>query len=105
MREGLRDLKVIPEIQPSEFAENWTTPHTAPRRATMTLLPHPPASKKSDTFRFVMIPATSPVASAFFEKENIVQFKVLKKTLDGNRLPRLRGSIPVSRSVAAFPSS
>jgi len=80
--ELLRHLRSIPESQPSEVIARSNPAPLAPRG--VAVLPHPQAGK-SDTFRFVMIPATSPVASSLIEKENVFQLKMLKKALEENK--------------------
>jgi hypothetical protein len=101
--ERLFNFRSVPESQPSEVvARSSPSPLAVHDAATP---PHPPASK-SDTFRFVMIPAPSPVASSLVEKENMPQLKMLKKTFEENKWIRQKGRLlPVSRGVAAFPSS
>ena len=100
--ELLRHLRSVPQSQPSAVAKSNPAPQ-APRGAAA--LPHPPSSK-NDTFRFVMIPAPSPVASSFIGKENLPQLKMLKKTIEENKWIRQKGRLlQVSRGVAAFPSS
>ena len=100
-KELLRHFRSFSESQPSAVAKSSLAP-LSPRSASA--LPHPAASK-GDTFRFVVIPATSPVASSLIEKENMPQLKMLKKTLEDNKWIRQKGRFPVSRGVAAFPSS
>ncbi|MDT4899028.1 MAG: hypothetical protein QOH25_4105 [Acidobacteriota bacterium] len=80
--EFLVHFRSIPESQRSEvIAESSPASLPLPRAAA---LPHPPASK-SDTFRFVMIPAINPVASSLVEKESLLQLKMLKKTIEENK--------------------
>jgi hypothetical protein len=101
--ELLSYFRSTPESQPSGVVARSAPAPPAPRGAAA--LPHPPASK-SDTFTYVMIPATSPVASSLIEKENLPQLKMLKKTIEENKWIRQKGRLlPVSRGVAAFPAS
>ena len=99
--ERLRHYKNIPESQPTAVA--GSNPASLSVYST-TALPRP-AGSKSDTFRFAMMPAISPVASVLAEKENIVQFKMLKKALEENKLMRQKGRLPVSRGAAPLPAS
>ncbi len=59
----------------------------------------------ADTLSFVQLPPAAPVAAAFSEKEVAYQFKLMKKTLNENKLLlRQRGRLPI-RVSAAFPAS
>jgi hypothetical protein len=99
--ELLRHFKNRPESQPSTVVGAG---RPAPLPGALAA-PHP-AMSKSDTFRFVMIPATSPVASSLVQKENFPQLKTLKKTLEENKWIRQKGRVlPVGRGVVAFPAS
>jgi hypothetical protein len=101
--EYLFNFRNVPESQPSGVTARSNPAPLAPRGAAA--LPHPPSSK-GDTFRFVMTPAPSPVVSSLVEKENMSQLKMLKKTFEENKWIRQKGRLfPVSRGVAAFPSS
>jgi hypothetical protein len=96
--ESLRHSRSIMESQPFEVSESRPAVlarHSAPAA------PRPPASM-GDTYTFVMLPAISPVASALVEKENVVQFKMLKKTFDEHKLIRQKGRLSAIRGVMTF---
>lgn len=64
-----------------------------------------PRPAAADTLSFVQLPPAAPVAVAFSEKEVACQFRLLKKTLNENKLLlRQRGRLPV-RVSAPFPAS
>ena len=101
--ERLLHSRSVWQSQPSGIAQVRPPSPSLPGAAAA--LPHPPTSK-SDTFRFVMIPTINHAAvSALTEKEAIVQFKLMKKSLEDNKLIRQKIRFPVSRGAAAFPSS
>lgn len=64
-----------------------------------------PRPAAADTLSFVQLPPAPPVAAAFSEKEVAYQFKLMKKTLNENKLLlRQRGRLPV-RVSTPFPAS
>ncbi|HWS98700.1 MAG TPA: hypothetical protein VN256_00415 [Pyrinomonadaceae bacterium] len=82
----------------SEVAENLPAPKPAPRARPIAV----------DTLTFAQLPPVAPVAAAAFsEKEVVYQFKLLKKTLNDNKLlPRQRGGrLPAVRVTTSFPAS
>jgi hypothetical protein len=93
--ESLRHSRSTFELQPSEIAESRSA----------LLARHSPAiyspTIKADTFKFIVLPAISPVASTPTRKETIMQFKLLKKTSEEPKVIRQKTRIPVSRSIAA----
>jgi hypothetical protein len=103
--ERLLHARSVWESQPSRIVEVRPASPPLPGSASSSL-PHPPTSK-GDTFRFVTIPMINPVVvSALTEKQAIVQFKLMKKSLEDNKLIRQKVRFPpVSRGAAAFPSS
>lgn len=58
------------------------------------LAPH--AASKSDAYRFVMIPAIDPAALCLIEKEAVVQLKLIRKSLEDNKLARPKGRLRAS---------
>jgi hypothetical protein len=70
------------------------------------IVPAPqPRPAPADTLSFVQLPPAAPVAAAFSEKEVAYQFKLMKKTLNENKLLlRQRGRLPV-RVSTSFPAS
>lgn len=88
------------EHQALEIAGNNLASASLPNAAT---LPHQPASK-SDTFRFVLAPPALP-ASALTEKEAVIQFKLIKKAIEGGKLLRQKGRFPASGGITAFRAS
>jgi hypothetical protein len=100
----LRRLERIQERRGlSGIAMSRPAPPALPAVVT-SALPHPSAANKTENFKFVMIPAISPVASALVEKENVVQFRMLRKTIEDSKLMRQKNRLPLSRGAAAFPS-
>ncbi len=96
----LRSRKVW-EVQSSAIALNVPSHLVQPSAAT---LPHQPPSK-DNTFVFVMPPPASPAAASLVGKEAVIQFKLMKKSLEGGKLLRQKGRFPASSGAAAFPSS
>jgi hypothetical protein len=96
--ESLRHSRSTFELQPSEIAEIRAE---ALARHCVTVAPYPP-SIKADTFKFIVLPSVTPVASTPKEKEAIMQFKLLKKTSEEPKLIRQKTRIPVSRGAVAF---
>ena len=94
--ESLRHSRSTFERQALEIAESRTD---LLARHGAAIVPYPP---KADTFRFVMLPTMSPVASALTEKETVMQFKLLKKISEEPRLIRQKTRLPVSRGVVGF---
>jgi hypothetical protein len=94
--ESLRHSRNAFEIQPSEIAESRAEALARHSAAS----PYPQAIK-ADTFRFVMLPAMSPVASSLTEKETVMKFKLLKKTSEEPKVIRQKIRIPVSRGISA----
>lgn len=83
-----------------EVAENLPEPARGAKAA-----PHTRAIPV-DTLKFAQLPSVAPVAAAFSEKEVAYQFKLLKKTLNENRLIlRQRGRLPAVRVTTSFPAS
>jgi hypothetical protein len=105
--EELRQFERIQERRASGIAMSRPAPPAVPTVvvASSSALPHPSAASKAENFKFVTIPAISPVASALIEKENVVQFRMLRKAIEDNKLMRRKNSLPVSRGAAAFPST
>ncbi len=95
----LRSRKVW-EREVSAIAVNVPSSLVPPGAAT---LPHQPASK-GNTFVFVMPPPAAPVAASLVEKEAVIQFKLMKKSVEGGKLLRQKGRFPGSGGPAAFPS-
>jgi hypothetical protein len=103
--EELRHLGRIQKHQSPAIAESRPTPPAVPPTvAASSLTDTATAASKAENFRFVVIPEISPVASALVEKENVVQFRMLRKALEDNKLTRQKNRLPVSRGAAAFPS-
>ncbi len=102
--ERLLHARSVWESQPSRIVE--VRPASPPLPGSAASFPHPPTSK-GDTFRFVTIPTINPVVvSALTDKQAIVQFKLMKKSLEDSKLIRQKVRFPpVSRGAAAFPSS
>jgi hypothetical protein len=67
-------------------------------------LPHQPASK-GDTFMFVMPVPAPAAASTLAEKEAIIQFKLMRKSLEGSKLLRQKGRFPSSSGITSFRAS
>jgi hypothetical protein len=103
--EELRRFEKIQKRRAAGIAMSRPAPPAVPTVVAASALPHPSAASKAENFKFVMIPAISPVASTLVEKENIVQFRMLRKTLEDNKLMRRKNSLPLSRVAAAFPST
>ena len=79
-----------------EVAENLPAPKAMPHTRAIPV----------DTLTFAQLPTVAPVATAFSEKEVAYQFKLLKKTLNENRLIlRQRGRLPAVRVTTSFPAS
>jgi hypothetical protein len=96
--EGLKDA----DFEFSEVAETVPAPQPACR---VKAVPQPRATP-ADTLSFVQLPPMAPVATAFSEKEVTYQFKLLKKTLNENKLLlRQRGRLPAVRVSTSFPAS
>lgn len=93
--ELLRHRRNVAESLPSEVIARSNPAPLAPRG--VAVLPHPTAGK-SDTFRFVTIPATGPVASSLVERENVFQLKMLKKAFEENKVHRQKDR-PKSRNA------
>jgi hypothetical protein len=91
--ERLLHSRNIPESQPPAIAES------RPASQTLRALPHPPMSN-GDSFRFVEIPMMSPAAvSSLAEKEAVVQFKLLKKSVEDSKWIRQKIRFAGSRGV------
>ena len=99
--EHLHFFRSAPPSPPSSSARSLPAP-TAVHSAMP--LP-PPTASKSDNLRFVLIPITDPAAMALFEKEKVVELKMLRKTFEDGKLIRQKGRLPVSRGAATLPSS
>jgi hypothetical protein len=100
--ESLLRSRTAAWVSPSPaIAANDSALLVLPNAAT---LPHQPASK-SDTFRFVLMPPASPVTSSLVEREAVMQFKLMRKSLEAGKLLRQKGRLPVSGGTAAFPAS
>jgi hypothetical protein len=98
--ESLLRSRKMWESLPSAVALNAPTPLVIPNAAT---LPPQPAST-SDTFRYVLIPPAYPVAASLVEKEAVLHFKLMKKSIEDRKLLRQK-RLPVSNGFTAFPSS
>lgn len=104
--EELRRFERIQERRASGIAMSSPAPPAMPTMVTPApALPHSSAASKAENFKFVMIPSISPVASALIEKENVVQFRMLRKIIEDSKQMRRKNSLPVSRGAAAFPST
>lgn len=99
--ESLLRSRTVWEHQVSAIAGNVPVPLVLPNAAT---LPHQPPSK-GNTFDFVMPPPAAPVASYLVGKEAVVQFKLMKKSLDAGKLLRQKGRFPASSGITAFRAS
>lgn len=69
--------------------------------------PEAVASSKGESYRMVMIPVTDPAAIALFAKENVAQWKLLKK-LEENKSMRQKVRLSVGRAsvvTTALPAS
>lgn len=90
------------DFQFVEVAENLPAP-----QAACDTKPAPrPRAIAIDTLTFTQLPTVAPVAAAFSEKEVAYQFKLLKKTINENRLIlRQRGRLPAVRVTTSFPAS
>jgi hypothetical protein len=102
--EELRRFERIKERGPSAIAMSRPAPPAMPTVVVASDFPHPSAASKAENFKFVMMPAISPVASALAEKESVVQFRMLRKTIEDSKLMRQKNRLPLSRGAAAFPS-
>ncbi len=98
--ESLLRSRTVWERQASAIAVNVPAPLVMPNAAT---LPHQPPSK-DNTFIFVMPPPASP-ATSLVEKEAVIQFRLMKKSVEAGKLLRQKGRFPASSGAAAFPSS
>jgi hypothetical protein len=97
----LRSRKVWESLSPA-VALNAPVPLVMPNVATAPL---PQPASTSDTFRYVLIPPTYPVAASLVEKEAVLHFKLMKKSIEDRKLLRQKGRLPVSNGFTAFPSS
>jgi hypothetical protein len=107
--EEFRRAERTREIVSSRVAASRPAPPALPADVVAAAaLPHPaPAhtAVKAENFKFVMVPTTlSPVATALIDKESIVQLKLLRKTLEDNKVTRQKSRLPASRGGASIPS-
>ena len=94
-------FKGVPAVPPPSIAKGPLTPP-----AVIGAVPPEALASRGDSYRMVMIPITDPAAMALFEKENIVQWKLLKKS-EESKTSRQRGRLPVGRAtvVTTVPAS
>lgn len=98
--ESLLRARSVWERQATAIAENHLASPALPSAAT---LPHLPAGKEN-TFIFVMPPPAAPATSSLIEREAVIQFKLMKKSVEAGKLLRQKGRLPVAGGTAAFPS-
>jgi hypothetical protein len=92
------------ENSSSEHLQYFRSAPPSPPSSSARSLPAPTASK-GDNLRFVLIPVTDPAAMALFEKEKVVELKMLRKTFEDTKLIRQKSRLPVSRGAAILPAS
>jgi hypothetical protein len=102
--EHVRYFKGVSSVQPPIATENLLATPASPGAPALPSA----AGGKADAFRYVLMPTPDPATMAVFEKDALIQLKVLRKSFEDNKLSRpksrLRAGKSVPPSAAAFSS-